>query len=136
MVQDMTSDKGSVTSFDRQSSGKYSFKIPRPFMPIIKNWDTDQLSYGNSAFTADDSDVPTGDQTLRSSRSIPFPEQSDTDGYSRPIDRQMSVSTASTVDAELTSSLGEIEVKNDNDSPMSTAKSYQANNIKLEFGES
>jgi hypothetical protein len=48
----------------------------------------------------------------------------------------MSVSTASTVDAELTSSLGEIEVKNDNDSPMSTAKSYQANNIKLEFGES
>jgi hypothetical protein len=27
-------------------------------------------------------------------------------------------------------------VKNDNDSPMSTAKSYQANNIKLEFGES
>ncbi|CAC5396390.1 unnamed protein product [Mytilus coruscus] len=132
MVRDMTSDKNSVISFDRQSSGKYSFRIPRPFMPYIKDWDTDQLTYANSAFTSDDNEVPKGDRTLRSSRSITLPDESDTEGYNRPNDRQRTVSTSSTADGDITSVEGETDKQSIGDSPSSLAKSYQANHIILD----
>ena len=126
MVQDMTSDNGSVVSFDRQSSGKYSFKIPRPFMPLIKDWDTEHMSYANSVFTSDTHDTPKGDRTLRSSRSITLPDESDPEGYNRPHDRQLSLSTASTIDAEMT------DIQSVGDSPKSVEKTYEANDIDIE----
>ncbi|VDI83430.1 Hypothetical predicted protein [Mytilus galloprovincialis] len=132
MVRDMTSDKNSVVSFDRQSSGKYSFRIPRPFMPYIKDWDTDQLTYANSAFTSDDNEVLKGDRTLRSSRSITLPDESDTEGYNRPNDRQRTLSTSSTVEGDITSVEGETDNQSIGGSPSSLAKSYQANHIILE----
>ncbi|XP_063414116.1 agrin-like [Mytilus trossulus] len=132
MVRDMTSDKNSVVSFDRQSSGKYSFRIPRPFMPYIKDWDTDQLTYANSAFTSDDNEVLKGDRTLRSSRSITLPDESDTEGYNRPNDRQRTLSTSSTVEGDITSVEGETDKQSIGGSQSSLAKSYQANHIILE----
>lgn len=103
----MTSDNGSEVSFDRQSSGKYSFRLPRPFLHYVKDWETsDQMSYANSAFMADgdlqkneDNDIPNGDRTLRSSRSITLPD-SDTEGYNRPSERNRTISS-STVEADL-----------------------------------
>ncbi|XP_011430425.3 uncharacterized protein [Magallana gigas] len=50
---DMNNDSGSEISFERQSSGRYSFKIPRPFA----TYDTtpaDNLSFHNRSFKEDE----------------------------------------------------------------------------------
>lgn len=49
----MNNDSGSEISFERQSSGRYSFKIPRPFA----TYDTtpaDNLSFHNRSFKEDE----------------------------------------------------------------------------------
>lgn len=50
---DMNNDSGSEISFERQSSGRYSFKIPRPFA----TYDTtpaDNISFHNRSFKEDE----------------------------------------------------------------------------------
>jgi hypothetical protein len=49
----MTNDSGSEISFERQSSGRYSFKIPRPFA-TYNTTPADTVSFHNHSFKEDE----------------------------------------------------------------------------------
>lgn len=50
---DMNNDSGSEISFERQSSGRYSFKIPRPFA-TYNTTSADNVSFHNRSFKEDE----------------------------------------------------------------------------------
>ncbi|XP_062586777.1 uncharacterized protein LOC134248386, partial [Saccostrea cucullata] len=50
---DMNNDSGSEISFERQSSGRYSFRIPRPFA-TYDSTPADNLSFHNRSFKEDE----------------------------------------------------------------------------------
>lgn len=52
-IRHIRTDTTSLNSFDRRSSGKYSFRLPRPFAFDLgkdKEWEAEHLSVHNSEF--------------------------------------------------------------------------------------
>lgn len=70
MIKDMVSDHGSVVSFDRQSSGKYSFKMPRPFRLFTaeKEYESEHINYNNSMYEAQDE--PSGTEKTKVEKQV------------------------------------------------------------------
>ncbi|XP_033743514.1 uncharacterized protein LOC117329604 [Pecten maximus] len=81
-IRHIRTDTTSLNSFDRRSSGKYSFRLPRPFAFDLgkdKEWEAEHLSVHNSEF-----EPTTDNDTVLTLKDTDGPSMNGT--FSNPID--------------------------------------------------